>query len=288
MKALAFGEVLWDVYPDEKYLGGAPLNFAAHLAKHGNEVFLLSAVGDDSLGREAISKLEEWDISPKYVSVLNDKETGKCLVTLDEKAVPSYNLLNDVAYDYISTEGEIEDFDVFYFGTLALRSEHNFKSLEKLLARQKFNDVFVDINIRAPHYSERSVRFALANATILKISGEELPLVAECLKTEYTDSYRDFAKALSADFKNLNGIIVTLGQDGAYYLDTTSAKEFESPAVPVKVASTVGAGDSFSAAFMHHIKAEGADASLRYASRVAGFVVSKYDAVPDYNTEDFS
>ena len=81
MKVLSFGEILWDVYPDEKYLGGAPLNFAAHLAKHGEDVAMLSAVGKDELGEEAKELVEAWGISTAYVAELSDRKTGCCLVT---------------------------------------------------------------------------------------------------------------------------------------------------------------------------------------------------------------
>ena len=174
-KLLAFGEILWDVYPDEKYLGGASLNFAAHFVKFGHEAQMLSALGNDSYGKEAREVLLTWNLGDRYVPALDDRETGKCLVTLDENSIPSYNLLNDVAYDRISTKGIAEDFDVLYFGTLALRGDYNFKELNSLLEEKSFKEIFADVNIRPPFYSEQTVRFACEKATILKISLEELP-----------------------------------------------------------------------------------------------------------------
>ena len=89
MKVLSFGEIIWDVYPDEKHLGGAPLNFAAHFAKQGGEAYVLSALGDDELGYEALNKLSLWKVYDEYVSVLSGKDTGKCSVTLNECGGPS-------------------------------------------------------------------------------------------------------------------------------------------------------------------------------------------------------
>ena len=123
MKILSFGEILWDVYPDKKYIGGAPLNFAAHSAKQGEEVYMLSAVGQDALGTDALSQLKSWGINCKYVAALADKPTGACNVTLDVNSVPKYDLLQNVAYDYVDGNSVNEDFDVLYFGTLALRGE---------------------------------------------------------------------------------------------------------------------------------------------------------------------
>lgn len=285
-KILSFGEILWDVYPNEKFLGGASLNFAAHLAKFGHKVDMLSALGADPLGEEARAELHRWNLGDRFVPALTDKETGKCLVTLDENSIPSYNLLNDVAYDAISCDGIREDFDLLYFGTLALRGENNFSQLQKLLQKKTFSEIFVDVNIRPPFYSEKTVRFALENATLLKISLEELPTVAELLGKNGSD-YKAFAQNLAAQYKNLSRIIITLGGDGAYALNCKTGETALAPAKKVKVYSTVGAGDSFGAAFVsEHLAKKDLAPCLETASRLAAFVVSETAAVPDYAPEN--
>ena len=287
MKILAFGEVLWDVYPDKVYIGGAPFNFAAHLAKHGEEVYLLSAVGDDSLGEDTRKAVKRFGISDEYVSEVVSKKTGQCLVTLDERSVPSYNLLNDVSYDYISCDRVVGEFDLLYFGTLALRSRYNLSALKTLLSKKHFADIFVDLNIRAPHYSKENVLFAISNATILKISDEELGIVAEQVNLESNDLKKFFC-GLSERFSNLRCIIITLGSKGVYAFLPENKTEEQCDSEKVNVASTVGAGDSFSAAFVHKFnKGNTLEECLKYASRVAGFVVSNPEAVPDYNIIDF-
>lgn len=289
MKVLSFGEILWDVYSDKKFLGGASLNFGAHLAKHGEDVYMLSAVGQDDLGAEAIEQVTAWGMKDTYISALDSKETGKCLVTLDEHLIPSYNLLSDVAYDYISCDTVTEAFDVLYFGTLALRSGYNFNALSELLASRKFENVFVDVNIRAPFYSAETVAFAAANATVIKVSLEELPTVCNLLNFEPTEDHQLFAEALAEKFDNLKLVIITLGADGAFAYDCATKTAFYSPCEKTKVVSTVGAGDSFSAAFLHKYM-QGLDmpSCLEYANRVARKVVSEMDAVPAYSLEDFS
>lgn len=288
MKVLSFGEILWDVYPDEKHIGGAPLNFAAHLSKHGAEVYMLSALGKDALGVEAQAKLKERDILDEYVSFLEDKTTGKCLVSLDENAVPSYNLLQNVAYDYIDCKKVKGTFDVLYFGTLALRSEYNYHALQELLQNNDFANVFVDVNIRPPFYSKEAVLFSIQNATILKISLEELPIISELLEINQFEDYKAFAKQLAETFDHLNCIIITLGSDGAYVFECKKCAEYACAGKKVQVASTVGAGDSFSAAFLYqYLQKNDIKFCLEYATKVAGFVVSKYAAVPDYNKNDF-
>lgn len=286
MKVLSFGEILWDVYPDKKYLGGAPLNFAAHFVKQGGEAYMLSALGNDQLGNDALEKLSDWKVNSKYVSVLNDSQTGRCIVTLGKDSVPSYNLLQDVAYDHISYKTVSDNFDLLYFGTLALRSDENFTALKNLIKENHFPEIIADVNIRAPFYSPKSVEFCVENATVLKISEEELPIVAKIFELSHITDYAEFSKALSKQYTNLKCIIITRGADGAYALDCKGEKEYRCPAVKSKVLSTVGAGDSFAAAFIYQfLQQKDIPYCLNYASQIAGYVVSQYDAVPDYKVE---
>lgn len=285
MKVLAFGEILWDVYPTEKFLGGASLNFGAHLAKHGHEVYMLSALGKDGYGDEALEQVRKWNLKEDYIARF-ETPTGTCVVTLDDKGMPSYDLKNHVAYDYIPGEAE-GDFDVLYFGTLALRGEHNRASVKKLLAEKQFQQVFVDVNIRPPYQFPETAAMAAENATILKVSEEELNEVARLLGMEKA-KHDVFAKALAAKYPNLRYIVITLGGDGAYALDCGSGAEFTCPSEKVTVASTVGAGDSFGAAFLHKLFAGGSiPECLQYAGKVAAFVVSQNPAVPDYDPKNF-
>lgn len=282
MKVLAFGEILWDVYPDNKYIGGAPLNFAAHFVRCGGESWLLSAVGNDTLGNFTLKTVKNMNVNPDYI-FRNDKETGKCLVTLNGDLIPSYNILTDVAYDYIRI-GDLtgKKFDVLYFGTLALRSENNRETLKQLIRTGSFNEIFVDMNIRPPFYSEYAVKFALENAGIIKISDEELPIVMKMIDTE-TANPADDAKKLAGKFKNLKLIIITKGSEGSFAYDCIDEKIYECNAEKVKVVSTVGAGDSFSAAFLSlYLNGCNVPQCLSFASKVSGFVVSKTEAIPEY------
>lgn len=288
MKVLSFGEILWDVYPDKKCLGGASLNFGAHLAKHGEDVYMLSALGRDSLGEEAVMQLKAWGMKDTYVTILDAKETGKCLVTLDEQSIPSYNLLSDVAYDYIRCDTVSDAFDVLYFGTLALRGAYNYNSLNAFLASHHFENVFVDVNIRAPFYSAETVTFAANHATIIKVSLEELPVVCDLLNIDRTVDYQAFAKLLADRFAGLKLVIITLGKDGAYAYSCTAEKGYFGASQKVGVVSTVGAGDSFSAAFLHkYMQGKDVQSCLEYANKVACKVVSEMDAVPEYTLEEF-
>ena len=121
IKILSFGEILWDVYTNKRCLGGAPLNFAAHAKRSGAESFLCSAVGNDELGKEARVEISRLGIDDRFLTTVVDRSTGKCIVTLNEKSVPKYDLLEDVAYDRIPFDERFKkaEFDEFALGTLA-------------------------------------------------------------------------------------------------------------------------------------------------------------------------
>lgn len=285
MKLLSFGEIIWDVYPDEKYLGGAPLNFAAHFAKQGGDAYMLSALGDDELGKEALNKLSLWKVNAEYVFVLSGKETGKCLVSLNERGVPSYNIVRDSAYDYIDCAAVSDDFDALYFGTLALRNEHNRQGLVGLIKSHSFREIFADVNLRKPFISRESLMLCMENATVLKISDEELPAVSKMVfDTEY--GYNNIVNEISKAFQNIKLIIITLGEKGSFAYDVLNKASFSCDTERVTVASTVGAGDSFSATFLYkYMSGFDINSCLKTASKVSAYVVSKTEAVPEYDPD---
>lgn len=281
MKLLSFGEILFDVFPEGEYIGGAPLNLASHSAIQGADAYIMSAVGRDTLGLSAINEVKKLGVKTEYISSVDGISTGKCIVTLDEKAVPSYNLLTNVAYDYIPFPAFSEKFDVFCFGTLALRSEYNLKTIKKVIDSGVADTVYCDLNIRKPFSTENAVKFCLENAHILKISDEEMPFVTKAVFNRDL-SIQEAITELCRCFKQIQIIIITLGADGslAYVKDSDTIHKAE--AVPTKVLSTVGAGDSFGATFVtQYFKGKSIDDCLSAASRVSSFVVSKEGAVPD-------
>jgi len=282
MKMLSFGEILWDVYPDAKTIGGASLNLAAHCALLGGDVYIASAVGDDKLGKEALLVTRSFNIKDDFISVYNDKETGVVLVTLRSSGVPSYEIKKSVAYDYIKLPLiNNAKFDVLAFGTLALRGEHNKQTLSSLLRAYSFSEIYADLNIRLPHSTQKSAELCLSNATIIKISDEELPTVSDWIfSKEYAP--KDFAIEISKRYKNLKLIIITKGDKGSIAYEVAGQLFYHSNAVPTKVISTVGAGDSFGAAFLtKHFAGEDIQVSLDFASEVSSYVCSHKQAVPD-------
>ncbi len=289
-KIIAFGEIIWDVYENESLIGGAGLNFAAHCTRCGLESYMLSAVGDDSLGAEAVKKAEAWGVRSRLISK-NGKQTGRCLVTLDRDAKPCFNVLTDTAFDNIvlSAEdvAEIKNLhiDSIYFGTLIQRGRVSRATLRQLLKECYFRNIICDVNLRDNCYDADSAEFCLSNATILKVSIDEEPLLRKMdLYNVSGDSREDIARSICEKFGNIEYFILTLGGEGSLVYDVRSDKFYIEKANEVDVVSTVGAGDSFIAAWTAaYLSGESVKTACSRANILSGFVVSRADAIPDYS-----
>ena len=219
MAVLCFGEILWDVFPDNEYIGGAPYNVAAHVHKLGSESYIYSKLGDDRLGHNALEKIQGHGVGTEFVQLDKEHPTGTAMVTLNERAVPTFTITPDTAYDFIeATEENIKainekQFELFYFGTVAQKGEVSRTSLYRILDNCTFKDVFFDINLRKPFYTEDVIQKSLGYATILKINDDELALVGKM----FFDLQEEEAiiQALYETYPKLATILVTKGPDGA-------------------------------------------------------------------------
>ncbi len=278
MKLTAFGEILWDIFGEEKKIGGAPFNFGAHCAKLGMDVDIVSAVGDDELGKKAISAAADTGVNIKNIQTVPFK-TGYCNVTLNN-GIPSYDLVKNVAYDNIPLpEKSCFNDDALYFGTLAQRNAASRKTLIELL-KGTYSEIFFDINIRQNYYSDEMIDFSIKSSTILKISREELFVL------KIDGSYEEVCKQISQKYPNLRLIIVTLDCDGALVYNTSTNVAIYSEKPTSKVVSTVGAGDSFSACFLaNYLAGSSLEDCLKRASALSQYVVTQLGAIPDYPEE---
>ena len=282
MKAIVYGEVIWDVYPDSSVIGGAPFNFSANLAHLEDEVYLITVVGQDDLGKAAVEEMNKHGIHTDFVQK-NNFQTGKCLVTLDNNGVPSYNVLTNTAYDNIElsdTTIERLNGDVFYFNTLIQRNSVSKNTLEQILKRGSFTEIFCDINLRKDCFDKDSTDLCLKTATIVKISNEEGHFLEEMGLIPITEKH--FAQRVSEAYPNLKQVVYTLGKDGSEVYDRDSGALISSgrPA-EVEVVSTVGAGDCFGATYMHRImNGESISEALKKATERSNIVVANKEAVP--------
>jgi hypothetical protein len=278
MKLAVFGEILWDVFEKETRIGGAPFNFAAHSAKLGADVTLISAVGNDALGDQAIVQAQNAGIHTHAIA-RTAYPTGRCQVTL-ENGAPSYALIEDVAYDHIPVpESALCQGDAFYFGTLAQRGAVSAAALRELL-KNNYRERFFDINIRQNYYSPESIDLSLRAATIFKVSREELGVC------NLPGTPEEICRETAKKYPNLKLILVTLDKDGAFAFDCACGKSCFAPQPKAKAISTVGAGDSFSAGFLvNYLSGKSMEECLSRATALSDFVVTQLGAVPEYPPE---
>lgn len=285
MKIMAIGEIIFDIFNGEAEIGGAPLNFCAHCAMQGAESTLVSATGKDEFAEEAIKHLENFGVLTSFVSE-NDYPTGKCIVTVSN-GIPSYSVLKPVAYDKIEISDDmIEDIkeynaDIFSFGTLIQRDEVSRNAVKKILSECAFPHVFCDVNLRPDCYDKESCLLCLENADILKISEEEEPILSDFGLYDRGATERETVKNICCSFGNIKLILFTKGENGSLIYDAENDKFYDIPCAQANVVSTVGAGDSYSAAFLcEYFKSGDILESGRAGAELSAFVVSHREAVP--------
>lgn len=286
MRILSIGEIIFDIYEDSAVIGGAPLNFCAHCALLGAESALISAVGNDDYSEKAINRLKGFGVDTSFVKK-SALATGKCIVTMDENAVPCYDVIRPAAYDDIRLNEndiiEIRKFsaDVFAFGTLIQREKNSENALRKILSECSFGEIFCDVNLRSGCYNEASCRLCLENATILKLSDEEEPMLASFGFYEKKADREEIVREISAKFPNIKLILFTMGENGSAVYEKKNDKFYYFEAVKVNAVSTVGAGDSYSAAFLcEYLKSWDVKKSGIAGTKLSAKVVSVKEAVP--------
>ncbi|WP_286850289.1 MULTISPECIES: carbohydrate kinase family protein [unclassified Proteiniphilum] len=242
------GELLWDMFPEGKKAGGAPVNFVYHATASGADGYAISAVGDDSLGNEILSLVEGIGIHLLIEKV--DQPTGTVQVALD-KGVPSYTITEGVAWDYIPFTAKMVEIarktDAVCFGTLAQRSETSKGTIRAFLSQVPVNAFrILDINLRAPFYTEGLIEESLRLCNILKLNEDELMILKRMFSLNEIDD--SSACRWLIDAYDLQYLILTAGADYSMILSPETISFLETPRVDV--VDTVGAGDSFTGAFI--------------------------------------
>lgn len=279
---VGIGEVLWDVLPEGKKLGGAPANFACHVSRFGLNGLVISAVGKDKLGDEIINVFNQKRL--EYQLEKTDFPTGTVEVTLDNAGVPQYDIKENVAWDNIPFTKGIRQIasrtQAVCFGSLAQRSQNSRRSINAFLDSMPDSEdslkVF-DINLRQNFYSEEIVRESLSKCNILKINDEELLIVKDLLSLRGR-SQEELCNELMA-LGNLRMLILTCGTKGSMVFSQEGISVLGTPTV--QVADTVGAGDSFTAAFISSlIKGKTVREAHQTAVNVSAYVCTQQGAMP--------
>ncbi len=247
---LCFGELLWDFLPHGAFPGGAPFNVAYHLHHLGVPALPVSAVGRDVLGEQLVRRLKEWGISTACISI-STAPTGHVSATLSPAGDAHYTIADNVAWDHIAIDGLLlataSRASALVFGSLALRSEENRRSLSRLIAALPPTAWRVfDVNLRAPHDDLALVRRHASFATVLKLNAAEAARLVDdgC---EFPGREESDARQLAAQ-TGVPLVCVTAGARGAGLL--RGDRWTWMPAQPTAVADTIGAGDAFLAAFL--------------------------------------
>ena len=246
MNITSIGEILFDIYPNHKRLGGAPLNFIYHVKKLTDNGNIISRVGKDVLGNKAVNDLKHSGLSFDFIQHDNLHPTGMAIVHLDDSGIPNFKIDVDSAYDFIEMNDEnenliIADTDCLYFGTLAQRSELSRKTIQSFFNRGL--KYFADLNLRQNFYNEEVLISSLKAADFIKVNYEEMHILNDVLlQNEYNTE--KVAYELMEKFE-ISMITVTRGKDGSSIFE--NGKRYDHSNVDVKVVDTTGAGDAFAA-----------------------------------------
>ena len=279
---VGMGEALWDVLPEGKKLGGAPANFAYHVSQLGLDSCVVSAVGDDKLGHELMDNLNGRGMQCLIEQV--PYPTGTVQVELDEAGIPCYNIKENVAWDNIPFTPRLEALalraQAVCFGSLAQRSIVSRETINRFLDLMPDGDgqlKIFDVNLRQSFYTKDVLCASMRKCNILKINDEELVTVSRMFGYPGID-LQDKCWLLLGKY-NLRMLILTCGVNGSYVFTPGEFSFVETPRV--QVADTVGAGDSFTAAFVASIlKGKTVAEAHRRAVAVSAYVCTQNGAMP--------
>ncbi|MDY9920037.1 MAG: carbohydrate kinase [Proteiniphilum sp.] len=277
---VGLGEILWDVFPERKILGGAPANFAYHVSQFGFNGYALSAVGNDLLGKEILNSLEEKNLN--YLIETTDYPTGTVQVTLSGAGIPQYEICENVAWDNIPftkrTENLAKRTSAVCFGSLAQRNKTSRETIKKFLKSVPADCIKIfDINLRQHFYSKNIIEESLKISNVLKINDDEIKVLADLYGWKEADEQKICVQLLKKFALNI--VILTKGTEGSFVFNGEGTSYQPTP--KVHVADTVGAGDSFTAAFVAaFMNGKPITEAHQFAVEVSAYVCQQHGAMP--------
>lgn len=273
LSAVSFGEILWDIFPTHKKIGGAPLNVALRLQSLGINTHVISGIGNDRLGSEILEYLDKTELDLDSIQKL-DSKTGQVLVTLDSSGSATYDIEFPAAWDSIQLQNKdlekVASANAFVYGSLACRNIGTRQTLFALQHCAKFK-VF-DVNLRPPFYDKETLDHLLKTADLIKFNDEELEEICELFSLRFETSLESQVKAMT-EFTKSSKICVTRGAKGAILF--ADNKFYYNHGIPTVVVDTVGAGDSFLASLINKLLLktpyqEAIDFACKIGAKVAG------------------
>ena len=249
---VAFGEVLWDLLPDKSIIGGAPFNFTYRIHSLRENGLMISRVGDDQLGRQALREI--WNMGLSFEYIQNDPvhPTGTVNIFFDEGMNPDFTINPGVAYDYIAFTSELaelcESIDCFCYGTLAQRHPESRETLYRMLDMLDDALCFCDVNLRKDCFSAENVKESLKRAHIVKMNDSEAAILKEMLSLK-ASGLADFGRLLTEGY-DLELCLITLGEYGVLAVPGPGEPCYV-PGIKIELKDPLGAGDAFSAGFIY-------------------------------------
>ncbi|WP_288680007.1 PfkB family carbohydrate kinase [uncultured Brachyspira sp.] len=286
---LVFGEILYDIYDDVAVIGGAPFNYSVQLSRlisKNDNLKFITALGKDDFSKEAFKFIENENMDSSLMQVLDNYETGKATVFMNENKIPDYIIHENVAWDNIEFNSDIEKalkekYDLFYFNILSCRSEKSYNTLKNIFKNIDSKYKVCDVTFRKNYYTKEKIKEALEFINILKINDDELAIIKSLFYPNLQNDNEILLKNLNKDF-NIDYIFLTLGKSGAssFYNNQYIFK----PSNKIKVVDTVGAGDSFCAALSYAIlKKLDIKKVLDFASAVSEEMIQVKGGTAKYN-----
>lgn len=277
---ICFGEVLWDVLPAGRKLGGAPLNVSLRAQSFGNKAAMISSIGRDKIGEELAEAMKVHGGSLVHIQETGEYATSEVLVALDEHGTASYEIKMPCAWDNISLlERDVEAVkasDAFIYGSLVVRNRTSRETLFALLDHARYK-VF-DVNLRPPHYTPERIISLMEAADFVKFNDEELNEI--CAHLEFNEQSLEACISFISEQTGTDQICVTLGKDGAVLFNNSTF--YYNKGYKVTVADTVGAGDSFLATIISQLlNGMNAQEAINSACAVGSIVASKNGANPE-------
>ena len=274
---------MWDIYPDRIEIGGAPFNVYYRLHSLGNNVKIISSIGDDDLGLKALNFFKKNNLNSEFISIDKEHKTGQVKIQL-ESGEPSYDIVDNVAWDFIPIKKEYasEKLDYLIFGSLAVRKDKSFETLKEIIRKSKFN--ILDLNIRQEYYKKEKLYYLLNSSDFLKINMDELFVLRDLFNIKYHET-EDIAQKIFSKF-NLKYICLTNGSVNSSVFDGNKFIYVES--LKVESIDNVGAGDNFLASFIdeYFIKKKFLKSSLKIDSIYGAITTTKKGAIPAINTSE--
>ena len=280
---IGLGELLWDVFPDGKQLGGAPANFAYMTSLLGDEGIVASRVGSDALGRAAGRRLERLGLRASHLQLDRAYPTGTVKVSVDPTGQPTFEIAESVAWDFFEWTPEwralAERADAVCFGSLAQRCSQSRATIRHFLKALRSGTTRVfDVNLRQSFYSAETLSESAKLADIMKVNNDELPIVAKLLQIPFIYDEARAAHWLR-DILGLKLVCITRGAKGSLLVSADETSEHLG--YRIHVADTVGAGDAFTAALVYHYLRRASVSTLNEAAnRMGAWVSSQVGATP--------